>query len=490
MPPSDDAPAGAARLKTGALCIASGLCIVASVPPWGWWPLAFVGVALWDQLIAHQPVRTRFRRSWLVALAWMLPGLLWMYDLTAPGYLIVCAIVALYFAVAGAATPSGRGRWIGFPAAIVLAELARWSFPFGGMPLAHLAMSQSDAPLRFSVRLAGPLLLVALVVIGGMGLSAAWDRRWRPAAIAAGIVAAAGLLGFVSPDGHAVDTIDVALVQGGGPQRTRATDTDEEVVFRRHLETSRQIDQPVDLVLWPENVVNIEGAIEDHPWYEELQALARDLDTTLSVGIVEGVDDETFRNAQIVLGPDGEQVDRYDKVRTVPFGEYVPMRDLFEPIAGESGLPARDVEPGSGPGVVDSEVGRLGVVISWEVFFANRGREAARHGGRLLTNPTNGSSYWLTQIQTQQVASSRLRALESGRWVTQAAPTGFSAFVDPDGRVLQRTSVSEQAVLYDTVELREGDTWATRVGVWPVLVLAVLALPLGWWIDRRRPASV
>ena len=102
----------------------------------------------------------------------------------------------------------------------------------------------------------------------------------------------------------------------------------------------------------------------------------------------------------------------------------------------------------------------------------------------MILNPTNGASYWLTQVQTQQVASSRLRALENGRWVLQAAPTGFSAVVDPQGRVLQRTAVSEQAVLHHRIERRTGLTWATRAGAWPMVMLA-LALWSGSLIGSR-----
>jgi apolipoprotein N-acyltransferase len=493
LPP--DAPARASRWRSVLLSLAAGSCIFLSVPPWGWWPLAFVGVAIWDRLVAEQPWRTRFARTWLVAAAWLFPGMLWMWDLTPPGYVIAATVYAGYFALAVALAPAGRGRWLGLPAAVVLAELCRWSFPFGGVPLAHLAMSQADAPLRFVVRIAGSLLLVAVVVVGGMALAAASRRQWRPAAIGAAVVVATGLIGWMAPSGQAVDTLDIAIVQGGGPQRTRAADTDEEVVFRRHLAASELVETPVDFVLWPENVVNVEGPITDHEWYPELQQLARDLDATLSFGVVEGLDDESFANAQIVLGPDGEYVDRYDKVRTVPFGEFVPARDVLERVAGESGLPARDAVAGSGPGVVDTEFGPMGVLISWEVFFQNRGREAIGTGdGHLLLNPTNGASYWLTLVQSQQVASSQLRALETGRWVAQAAPTGFSAVVTPEGELVERTAVSEQAVIMATVELREGNTWATVVGYWPALVLSLLAYPLGWWIERRSalpdPSSV
>ncbi len=84
-------------------------------------------------------------------------------------------------------------------------------------------------------------------------------------------------------------------------------------------------------------------------------------------------------------------------------------------------------------------------MISWEVFFGDRGRAAA--DSDVLLNPTNGASYTGTILQTQQVASSRLRAVETGRWVVQVSPTGFSAFISPDGDVFQRTGVSERRVI-------------------------------------------
>ena len=78
-------------------------------------------------------------------------------------------------------------------------------------------------------------------------------------------------------------------------------------------------------------------------------------------------------------------------------------------------------------------------MISWEVFFGGRAREGVRDGGTVIVNPTNGVSYTGTILQSQQVASSRLRAIENGRWVVQVSPTGFSAFVSPDGDVFDRT---------------------------------------------------
>ena len=75
----------------------------------------------------------------------------WMWDLTKPGYVIAGVLYASYFAVAAALCPPGRARWIALPGAVLLAEVARWSFPFGGVPLGNLGLSQAAAPLGATV---------------------------------------------------------------------------------------------------------------------------------------------------------------------------------------------------------------------------------------------------------------------------------------------------------------------------------------------------
>ena len=471
--------------------VIAGLCLAASVPPWGWWPLAFLGIAMWDRLLRNAKPRARIVRSAVFAAAWFTPSMLWMVDLTAPGYVIAIVVFSLYVGVAGLAVP-GRSsspwvRWLALPAAFTLAEAARCTFPFGGVPLATTAMGQASAPLGQIARVLCAVGVTFAVAVIGVALSAAWERRHIVAAAALAGVVALWLVAIIAPTGHDIRTINAAVVQGGGPQGTRASETDPRDVFDRHVEATSLVTTPVDLVVWPENVVAVDSLLATTRENAELSALAKDLNTTLVAGITEVLDSSSFANASIVYLPDGSTGGRYDKVRRVPFGEFVPLRGLIESVAGSNtGIPVRDARAGTEPAIVRTPAGDLALAISWEIFFTNRGRDGVLHGGQILLNPTNGSSYWLTQVQTQQVASSQLRAIETGRWVLQAAPTGFSAIVNPSGDVLKRTSISEQVVLQQDVMLRSGDTIATVIGPMPVIWLSGILLALSWWFATNH----
>jgi apolipoprotein N-acyltransferase len=404
----------------------------------------------------------------------------------------------LFHAGAAFAAPILTWRVIGRPLAHTLVEALRFSFPFGGIPLATMGMSQVGGPLVGVVRVGGVILITWVVFQLGFALAGPapriprFARRFRPGAhgephgaIAFLAVVVIVLLSLVAPRGsNTGQQLDVAAVQGGGEQGTSALEVPSSLVTERHLDATREIadDADLDLVLWPENTIDV-SVFDGSEVYLAIAAEAERLDAPFAVGVTE----DPRVNSQIVVAPNGDIVDQYVKVRRVPFGEYVPLRGLLEALGAPIEQVGRDANAGTGPAYVDLPDGtRLGVVISWEVFFAGRAREGVKAGGEAILNPTNGASYTGTIVQTQQVASSRLRAIENGRWVVQAAPTGFTAIVDEDGDVLQRTAVSEQRVLFATVELREGFTWYTRLGDGPVIVALLAMFGVSLWFSRHR----
>jgi apolipoprotein N-acyltransferase len=476
--------------------LAAGALICASLPPWGWWPLAPVGVALWLLLLRAPSRLDRFAVSWAVGVAWFGPSTLWMWGLTIPGYVLgVLLAWGPMVGVVGLVTPPDRRRLVVLPAAIVAFEWFHSHAPFGGAPLSMLAMSQARGPL-LPVAAVGGMLLVGLAITGlGAALhTAIVDRRWKvPVGVTAAVVVTivVGILPWTGPveggSGDEPPSVAVAAVQGGGPQGTRFTSSQAPEVFDRHLRLTRTIESPVDLVVWPENTLNINGDFADHPWRAELAAEASRVGAPIMVGVVQDAaqDPDRFLNYVVTVQPDGSLGGRYDKERRVPFGEYVPLRGLFEPLAGDT-LPPRDQIPGEGTARIETDRGSVAVAISWEVFFARRVREGVREGGEWVLNPTNGSSYWLTQVQSQQIATSTLRAVENGRWLVQIAPTGFSAVIDDSGSVLDRTGVSEARVLFADVPRRTGTTPARLLGDLPALLVSLVLVAGAVVVDRRR----
>ncbi len=482
------------RPQAIALCVLAGVCIAGAVPPWGFWPLAFIGFAIFDHLLIGTTPRQRFGRAWLITASWLFPAMLWMFDLTAPGYIVASSLYAAYFGVAAALTPTqGPARFVVFPGLFTLGEIARWYWPFGGVPLANVALGQVESPLAITARLAGPAVIIAIVVMLGQALRSLVverERSTRHVAIAIAIATIAIVGATLHPRSTLVRDVDVAVVQGGGPTRTRASSDQEPVVLARHIEATRQISTPVDLILWPENVVNPGRFLDFEEAQERVAQVAIDNDAVLLPGWFHPISDTATANYHTAVSPTGEVLDRYDKERIVPFGEYVPLRGFIEGTADVFGidafLPSRDLQVGMGEPVLDTPVGPIGVAISWEAYFSRRSREAAQNDAQLLTNPTNGSSFWLTQVHTQQVASNQLRAIENDRWLLMAGPTGLSAVIDPQGNVLQRTGIGERAVLIDTVEMRDGRTLASYVGPWPAIVYGLVALIASLVIPRTN----
>lgn len=473
--------------------LGSGAFVAFSLPPWGWWPLAFIGIAIFARITTSGITRkrTQFLLGTIFAFGWFAPGMCWMWFLTPPGYVIAVILFAAFHGVASVVGSRSMYPLVALPLAHALAETFRFSFPFGGVPLASLAISQSASPLVGIVRIGGPLLLTFCVLQIGFALSQlVVAPKMKHLAVFGAIVALVVCAGMFAPKGSDTgETRTIAAVQGGGPQGTLAINTNPRDVVERHLAATRAITSTnLDMVIWPENVIDVADFYDSVERTEIAEQAAR-LNAPFVVGITEDMNARYFTNAQIVVNEDGTLGDRYDKVRRVPFGEFVPLRGLLETLGAPVDRIPRDALAGSDIAQLQVDDTTVGVVISWEVFFSGRANEGVEAGGSLLVNPTNGSSYTGTILQTQQIASSRLRAIENGRWLVQVSPTGFSAFISPTGEVFDRTGVSEQRVLERTINLRSGRTLYSNLGDLPFIVLMVAVLGSLAFIARKRRLS-
>ena len=555
---------GRGRVVLPALVAGIGLAL--SLPPWGWWILAFPAAGLLFWRLGGLRARTRLWAGWVAGIGLFGPGLIWARSFTLAGAIALIAFEALTMGLACLVVPRGPvvARVLAFPAALTLTEAVRQTWPFGGLPLGGVFLGQAGGPLLGVARLAGPLGLTAVVFLGGAacgalgeGLARSWrdhgrirsfrqhlaadtssgseqigpgpeglplimpvamvrsdaeptspdtahvsDRPWRGALaghggrLVAGVVAgvmviAVGVLGDLAPDGgSSVGHITTAAVQGGGSRGFRKSQIDPATVLAAHVAATETLARQtnghgVDMVLWPEDVVSLGGPLTDDPELGALSNLARLLHTTLVVGVTEDVSTTAFRNEVVAFGPDGALVGRFEKVHRVPFGEYVPLRSLVAHLEDLTAVP-RDAIPGRGSGLLVTPAAPLGTLVSFEVFYADRGRSSVRAGAELLIVPTNTSSYTTAQVPTQEVAAAEVQAVTQGRDLLQAAPTGYSAAVTNRGALLQRSVLGTRQILRVTLHRRTGRTLFVSTGPGPLLGLAGVALAAGWWCARRR----
>ena len=468
----------AAVLRTG-LAVAGGATTAVAVLT-GWWWLAVLGAgAVAGALHALTPV-CRFAVAFLAGGTHLAASSLWVAAFSGPGAAVLVALQATGWGFAGLAV-SRRARWPWpFAVALGLSEWVRGWWPLGGYPLSQLWLSQADGPFAALAPLLGPVGITALVVLTGAALGSILTPRGPrgvPLAAVLGVAALASVAGAVQPPAPG-DRLEVAAVQGGGPRGIPAVRNDPAPLFGRQVALTETLSSEVDVVVWPEGALSVDGQLTDAD-LEPLVELAAGFDGLLVAGVTERFDAAdgagSFTNATVGIDADG-LVDRYDKRIPVPFGERVPARRLVERVVDLSLVP-RDMLPGEGPPVVRTDLATIGVAISYENLFARVAREAVGHGAQLLVVPTNASSYVTDEVPVQQLAAARLRAREAGRDLVVAGPTGPTALIRADGSVAAEAPLDRSELIRGRLATRTGSTLYARVG--DVLTVAVGGILLG-----------
>jgi len=248
-------------------------------------------------------------------------------------------------------------------------------------------------------------------------------------------------------------------------------------VFRAHLRASRAVEPPVDLVLWPEDASDVDP-FQDPGAYRKIDQAVRTIGVPVLVGaILQGPGPNHRRNVGILWSPTSGPGARYTKRHPVPFGEYIPLRSLAEWVSSDAKTVSQDMVAGHGNGLLRGGPMPIGDVICFEVAYDSLVQSSVAAGAQLVVVQTNNATFGRTAETYQQLAMSQLRAVETGRTVVQAATTGKSAVIGPDGMVRDESGpLFTSDLLVDTVPIRSAETLAVRLGAIPEYVLAALAL--------------
>ncbi|GII78066.1 apolipoprotein N-acyltransferase [Sphaerisporangium rufum] len=509
-------PARAGRAARPAAAVAGGVLLYLAFPPTGLWFLTPIGVALLMLAVAGLPARRAALLGLLGGAAFLLPGLAWVRPIGTDAWLVLVAVECLFFGAMSAGLARvwrlpGRPLWAA--ALWVAQEWIRGLVPVGGFPWMRAAFSQGHSPFTPYAALGGaPLVSFAVALCGALLATAAvaaaraarrrepLRRAARPAAaLAAGALAVPLLaLAVPVPGSAGARTVRIGIVQGDVPGTGMGFLGDQPaVVLGNHARVTHELARAVragrlpapQLVVWPENASDIDPyrSAEAHRVIDDAAA---DIGVPVLVGAVVRVGGDHRATRGVVWDPARGPGAYYDKQKLVPFGEYVPFRELFARFDPRVELVGPDSLPGTRPGALRVGPVTVGAVGCYEVAFDGVVRDTVRAGGTPLVVQTNNATYAFTGLPDQQLAMSQLRAVEHGRAVVTAATTGVSAYVDPTGQVRWRTAekVADSTVV--EVPVRTGQTLATRLGALPewTLVLAA-ALALAAASRPRRPAA-
>ena len=375
---------------------------------------------------------------------------------------------------------------------VSVVEYLRSVTPVVGFTWGELAQSQHDLPfvLRSAGWGGGSTVALVLVVVNSLVAATAGSvrrRDLRGAGVRAAAAVAVLLVAAPWPAPRATgEALDVAVVQGNIPETQPASYEKDLVILEDHARLTGTVPPEADLVLWAESSVGIDPQ-RDPEVAATIARAAAGIERPLIVGGNRARDDGDYQVMAYLVAPNGEIVDEYQKTHLVPFGEYVPARRLIDWVPALAQVPL-DAVPGEEKSLFDVAGGLVAPVISFEADFGALVSGRVRAGGRLLVVLTNTSTWRHSWASAQHVAMSQVRAAESGVWVAHAALTGISAFVDPSGRVTERSELWEPDVLVQRLRFAEKVTFYARTGDWlPLAAFGGSAAACAVALRRRGP---
>ncbi|WP_431787812.1 apolipoprotein N-acyltransferase [Streptomyces sp. G9] len=482
---------GAGRLaspwtRAVALLFAGALPALAFPAPGLWW-FAYVALVPWLLLIrtARTP-RRAVLDGWIGGIGFVIAVHHWLMPSLHVFIVLLAALLGLLWAPWGllvsrllGGSPSARraaAAVVVVPSGWLLIELFRSWEGLGG-PWGLLGASQWEVSPALRVASVGGVWLVSLLVLAvntGVALLIAVPRARTAAGVALLVCAlSVAAMWAWAPRPENAGTIRIAVVQPGvveGPGSVaRRLDRGEEL-------TRPLAGQGVDLVVWGESSIGA-GAWENPETARRLAELSRLVGADLLVNVDARQTDGSGRSgifkSAVLVGPDGPTGDRYDKMRLVPFGEYVPARSLLGWATSVGKAAGEDRLRGDRQVVMTLPDGarglRIGPLVCFETAFPDMSRRLVREGAQVLVAQSATSTFQESWAPAQHASLGALRAAENGRPMVHATLTGISAAYGPQGeRVGRPLGTDASAAEVFDLPLARGETLYGRFGDWPV----------------------
>lgn len=467
------------------LVLISSILLILSFPNFNLEFLAWIAlVPLFFAIDSQKPSRT-FLLSYLSGALFFLGTVYWLIHVTLPGMIAVVLYLALYFGLFGLILSYGSwvtnyGLLLFIPSVWVTLELIRSHFltGFGWNLLAH---SQSyTLPVIQIADITGAYGVSFIIVMVNTAIFLT-IKNFRKKLYSLTYLAAAIFIIYISvaygtyrlKNIFAGEGLKVAVIQGNIPQ-VRKWDANfrEEILSKYEKLTREAAREKADLVIWPET--SVPGFLEtERDLFERVRNLAMEIKTPILAGAPRESSKpaEAYYNSTYLFSDDGRLVDKYDKIHLVPFGEYVPAKDLFSFVENFAPSPIGDFTAGSNYTIFKFMVERsaenyklkwklikkvkFSTLICFEDIFPDIAREFVKRDADFLVNMTNDAWFGRSSAAYQHAQNSVFRAVENRVNVVRAANTGLSCFIDQKGLITAAVGPSGKEIFTEGYRIHE-----------------------------------
>jgi apolipoprotein N-acyltransferase len=430
----------------------AGLLVSAAFEPIGIWYLAVFGFILFLHTLtsSSRPILSSFIFGFFlnaVVLVWT-----GKYVGVLP-WLLLALLQALFYLPVGFIYRKTQNLLSTCLAILVLEEV-RARFPFGGFGWTRIAFSQVQSPALPIVAIGGVLALSAFTLF----VAALLSRFSRKSFVATFFLFLIALLLPSNPQGSG--SLNLLAIQGNTPEVGLGFNSRAKAVFNLHRDATRGVTADrYDAIIWPENAIDIDPRL-----YPEVKAdiatLTRDLKTPIIAGVVEQ-EATGPQNASIMYSVQGSRESVYLKRGLTPFGEYIPLRKLAQ-LVSPLAKNVNDFNPGTKRVTHTVKGISLGPIICYEIILDDLVRDMANNSQVLIVQ-TNSATFAGTAESAQQLAITRIRAVEHSREILSVSTVGISAFIDNNGRVLSQTTENTQDSLAGKLAPNSYRTFINRI---------------------------
>jgi apolipoprotein N-acyltransferase len=427
---------------------ASGVLIARSVTYSDTWILLPIGIAVWWAGTHKRQLSDYLFFSFSLAIAFWFSRINWVTLVGIDAYIALAFLMSIIYGSFGYLMYKVRNLplpFISYGLIFISMEALTDYFPFGGFPWGKLAYDSADAPWAnlmpygSSPLVSAAVLLIAALMIPSLGFLL--QKAFSASLVFVISIAAFNLflIDLDKSEKKELGKIDLAIIQGSVPRSGLLFNEQKMEVLKYHVKETDNLlesnEKNYDAILWPENSIDVDPFRN-----REAGILVEDLVKKYEKPLISGAvvqDANGLSNSVLLWEPkDAKVIDSYEKNRLVPFGEYIPFRNLISNYVNRFDLIPQDFIPGTRSNNLRVNNTLISPIICFEVAWNSSLIEQIKEGGQLISVHTNNATYAFSDQLEQQFMITRMRAMETGRDVVVTSTTGISAHINRNGEVL------------------------------------------------------